>query len=299
MPSLSEAMERATCGLYRAGDVLDEILRATSRLKLRRRLPHPYDGLMRGLLGLAAVAGIDALAGHPPILQVLYLAPVWIAFETAGLDVAAVLALLVVPVAAAFSPRGSWGLVWDLAVRTALMASLVAIMTFHSRRYRTTHESAQRDPLTGAFNRGGFETRARAAIDAAVAESRVLTLAVVDLDDFKALNDTKGHAFGDGVLRTLVRTLASGVDGAILGRTGGDEFVVIDPRRDAEAMREALGRALKGFTDSTLVLGRRSTFTVGIARLGPDGVRYETLLEAADRDMYRAKFDRCGEMLLA
>ena len=57
-------------------------------------------------------------------------------------------------------------------------------------------------------------------------------------------------------------------------------------------MRAALRRALDRFTDATLILGRRATFTVGIATLGPDGMRYESLLEAADRDMYRCKFER-------
>lgn len=299
MPSLSEVMERATSGLHRLGDVLDESLRPLARLANRHRPSQPYASLLKGVLWIAATVVLDRLAGHPPVLQLLYLAPIWIAFETAGLAVAASLAALAVPVASIVSAPATWGIAWDLLIRTAFMASLVVIMIFHERRYRTTRESARRDALTGALNRAGFETVAREAIDAALAARRTLTLAVVDCDDFKSLNDTKGHAFGDGVLRTLVRLLGTSLPGATVGRTGGDEFVIVDSGRDAAALRQALRGALEGFTDATIVLGRRSTFTVGIAALGPDGMRYESLLEAADRDMYRGKFERFGDVLLA
>ncbi len=299
MPSFSGVIEQATSGLYRAGDALDEVLRTLAQLAPRRRLAQPYDGLLKGVLGLAAVIVIDGLAGHPPVLQLLYLAPIWIAFETAGLAVAAVLSLVVVPVATLFSPPAPWGMLCDVFVRSGLMASLIVIMTFHNRRYRTTHESARRDPLTNALNRAGFEVAARGAIEQAIASRQPLTLAMVDCDSFKDLNDTKGHAFGDGVLCTLVRTLTGSVNGAILGRTGGDEFVVVDPGRSADETRRALQHALRTYNDATLVMGRKSSFTVGIAQLGPDGMRYEALLESADRDMYRNKFDRFSGMLVA
>ena len=298
MPSLSAAMERATSDLYRACEALEEILSVFARFAPRTRLTQPYDALLKGVVWLAAVVAMDRLAGHPPVLQLLYLAPVWIAFETAGLGVAALLASVAVPVATLSSPVAPWGMLWDVVVRCGMTASLVAIMTFHSRRYRTTHESARRDSLTGALNRAGFEHVAREAIDCALAEGRTLTFAVIDCDNFKELNDLKGHAFGDAVLRTLVRTLVANVEGAALGRTGGDEFVLFDSVRGTPEMRAALTVALKRYSDATLVLGRRSTYTVGIARLGPDGMRYESLLEAADRDMYRGKFERYGDVLV-
>ena len=287
-------MDEATNGLYRAGDALDEILSVAGRWIPRRRVSQPYDGLLKGVLWLAATVLMDRVAGHPPVLQLLYLAPVWIAFETAGLGVAATLAALVIPISTIFSVHPAWGYGWDLAVRTGVMASLVAIMTHHGRRYRTTHESARRDSLTGALNRAGLENVARDSIDLALSEHRAVTLAVIDCDNFKDLNDLRGHAFGDQVLRTLVRCLNAGLEGATLGRTGGDEFVIVDDHRKPAELRAALARALDQYTDATLVLGRRSTFTVGLAQLGPDGMRYESLLEAADRDMYRGKFERYG-----
>ena len=295
MALLSEANDRLTSGLYRAGDALDEISSVVERWRPKRRLDQPYDALLKGCLWLAAIVGMDRVAGHPPVLQLLYLAPVWIAFETAGLGAAAILALLVAPISTVFSVRAEWGLGWDLVVRSGFMVSLVVIMTFHSRRYRTTHESARRDSLTGALNRAGFEDAARKAIDATLDAHATLSFAVIDCDNFKDLNDVKGHAFGDTVLRTLVRTLNASVPDAILGRTGGDEFVIVDPTRSPNEIRAALRLALNRFTDATLILGRRATFTVGIAALGSDGMRYESLLEAADRDMYRGKFERYSE----
>ena len=91
----------------------------------------------------------------------------------------------------ASTPDGGSG--GDLVVRSGFMASLVVIMTFHSRRFQTTHESARRDALTGALNRAGFETAARETIDAALDAHETLTFAVIDCDNFKDLNDVKGH----------------------------------------------------------------------------------------------------------
>ena len=295
MALLSEIIDRTTGALYRAGDALDEISSVIDRWRPRRRLDQPYDALLKGVLWLAAIVTMDRLAGHPPILQLLYLAPVWIAFETAGIGAAAFLAAMVVPISTAFSKEAIWGLGWDLIVRSGFMTSLVVIMTFHSRRYRTTHESARRDSLTGALNRAGFESTVRETIDAVLEAHETLTFAVIDCDNFKDLNDAKGHAFGDTVLKTLVRTLATSLPDSILGRTGGDEFVIVDSTRTPDAVRAALRIALNRFTDATLILGRRATFTVGIASLGPDGMRYESLLEAADRDMYRGKFERYSD----
>ena len=292
MALLSETIDRMTSTLYRAGDALDEISSVIDRWRPRRRLDQPYDGLLKGVLWLVSIVAMDRWAGHPPILQLLYLAPVWLAFETAGLGVATLLAALIVPVSTFCSRDASWGMGWDLIVRTGFMASLVVIMTFHSRRYRTTHESARRDSLTGALNRAGFEDSARETIDAVLEAHRTLTFAVIDCDNFKDLNDVKGHAFGDTVLRTLVRTLNASLPDAILGRTGGDEFVIVDPVRNPAEVKAGLDLALNRFTDATLILGRRATFTVGLSSLGPDGMRYESLLEAADRDMYRNKFER-------
>lgn len=289
-------MESATLALYRAGDEVDELL---TRIRLKvpaRRLPQPYDAFLKGFVWLFAIVWINHWAGHPSVLQLLYLVPVWIAFETSSLGVAACLAMAVVPVSTLMSPPAPWGPAWDVVVRSAMMASLVAIMTFHGRRYRSTCESAQRDALTGALNRAGFDSLARTEIDSAVTKGTVLTFAVIDCDNFKDLNDIKGHAFGDQVLRTLVRMISTTVDGATVGRLGGDEFVVLDRRRDPAELRRALAFALDRYSDATLVMGRRSSFTVGVAQAGVDGMRYESLMEAADQDMYRGKFARHGAM---
>ena len=292
MDGMSQAMERVTSTLYRTGDLFEEILSALGRRLPKRKLAQPYDGLLKGIVWLAAVVAIDRVAGHPSSLQLLYFVPAWIAFETAGLGVATCIATVVVPVSTLASPIAPWGTIWDFVVRLGMMVSLVAVMTFHGRRFRTTEESAQRDSLTGALNRAGFEAAARGAIESALAFRHRATVAVIDCDNFKDLNDVKGHAFGDGVLRTLVRILKSSMDDAIVGRTGGDEFVLVVPNVGEAEVRRRLKAALDQFTDATLILGRRSTFTYGLAKLGTDGMRYESLLESADRDMYRGKASR-------
>lgn len=292
MPSLSEAMEKATADLYHWGDRVDEILSGLTRRVPQGRIAQPYDAFVKGFAWLFLVAWIDRWAGHPPVLQVLYLVPVWLAFETASLGVAACLAVATIPVSTLLNPVAPWGVAWDLVVHAAMMFSLVAIMTYHGRRYRNSCETAHRDALTGALNRAGFEEQARTQIDESLSTQTTLTVAVIDCDNFKELNDLKGHAFGDQILRTLVRVISTTVEGATLGRTGGDEFVLIDRRRNIEELRRALAFASDRYSDATLVMGRRASFTVGLAELGRDGMRYESLLESADRDMYRGKSAR-------
>lgn len=297
MPSLSEAMERASADLYRFGDSVDEVLSVLTRQMPNQRIAQPYDAFLKGFVWLFCIVWIDRWAGHPSVLQLLYLVPVWLAFETASLGVAACLAAATIPISTIASPTAPWGIVWDLVVRAGMMFSLVAIMTWHGRRYRVSCETAHRDALTGCLNRAGFESQARAQIDESLTQAVPLTVAVIDCDNFKELNDLKGHAFGDQILRTLVRTITTTVEGATLGRTGGDEFVLIDRRRSPDELRRALAFALDRYNDATLVMGRRASFTVGIAQLGSDGMRYESLLESADRDMYRGKTARFQTMV--
>jgi len=148
---------------------------------------------------------------------------------------------------------------------------------------------AERDALTGLLNRRSFLERVQSALGADGAGAVLF----IDLDGFKEVNDTHGHAAGDGVLETLadaLRTRLRRTD--VVARIGGDEFAVLQPGANEEAARALGAQILRvvGGMEHTL---RGQTVTVG-ASVGcavypRDGAERELLLERADAAMYAAK----------
>src|SRR4051795_5479194 len=140
------------------------------------------------------------------------------------------------------------------------------------------------DPLTGALNRRGFTERFEAELSDHVRhDGRPLGLIVIDLDDFKRVNDTRGHAAGDDLLCEVANTLAGDLRPSdVLGRLGGDEFAVLLPEAGPGELRAAAARLEQR-------LGTVAAASIGLAALPVDGLTAEDLHRAADADLYRAK----------
>lgn len=166
-------------------------------------------------------------------------------------------------------------------LRSAELASSLSDMT--AEHGRLLHES-HHDPLTGLTNRRGL-LRALAEVD----DDSSVALLTIDLDEFKAVNDTHGHAIGDDVLRAVgLRLRAVSRSGDVVARLGGDEFVVLlDPSPDLLA--EVVDRVRSTLAEPVIVGERviRCTGSVGAAVGSVDG-----LMERADDAMYRAKRSR-------
>jgi diguanylate cyclase (GGDEF)-like protein len=152
-------------------------------------------------------------------------------------------------------------------------------------------EFASRDPLTGVGNRREFDQTLRAALGRRGADASPLALFIVDLDDFKSVNDGHGHPVGDAVLReaaTRVRAVLRSDDS--LARIGGDEFAVIAPganENGARSLAEAIQVALAADAGESGMPAPAAS--VGWAVFPLDGGDYETLMHAADRRMMRRK----------
>jgi diguanylate cyclase (GGDEF)-like protein len=137
---------------------------------------------------------------------------------------------------------------------------------------------ADTDTLTGLYNRRGFVARAPELI------GRHGMLALIDLDHFKAINDSYGHDVGDVVLMRVAETLKRiAGDQGIAGRLGGEEFGIIGPLACGEAARVAVAAL-----DMTDVLGPGRTLTVSVG-VATGATAYERFYVAADRALYRAK----------
>jgi len=151
---------------------------------------------------------------------------------------------------------------------------------------------ALHDPLTALANRRLLHDRFAIALAQARRSGEPLAVASLDLDDFKNVNDTFGHATGDQVLRTVARRLASAVrDGDTVARIGGDEFLLLLPNTGRAGAATITARILREAAKRTALDGSdfHASFSVGIAMFPDDGDDADTLLNCSDEAMYRAK----------
>lgn len=156
---------------------------------------------------------------------------------------------------------------------------------------------ARRDPLTGIFNRRHFDETLAELFADAIDNKAVLSLAYLDLDHFKAINDRHGHPVGDVILCTVADEIQSQLrQDDLFARYGGEEFVLLLPGIGPEAARKILGRICRAVAnlehrlDDGTVL--RITLSAGIASYPKGLIPYETaeaLMRAADQALYEAK----------
>jgi diguanylate cyclase (GGDEF)-like protein/putative nucleotidyltransferase with HDIG domain len=139
------------------------------------------------------------------------------------------------------------------------------------------------DPLTDSLNRRGFEERVRGELADALRSGRPLALVLLDLDNFKSVNDLHGHAAGDDLLCWVAETTQRTIrEMDTFGRLGGDEFAVLAPGL-TRAGAEELGERIK------TVLLERISVTTGIASFPVDGADPDELQRHADSHLYEQK----------
>jgi diguanylate cyclase (GGDEF)-like protein len=164
------------------------------------------------------------------------------------------------------------------------IAAQAALAVRNAQLYEDLRSQVDKDPLTGVLNHRAFYERLEQELARAVRSETHVAVLVVDLDDFKALNDTRGHVAGDRALRRVasaIRSTCRAVD--IPGRLGGDEFAVILP--DIEADLDALaGRLLDAIATQT---GLHASVGVAVARDRAD--RAARTVARADSSLLEAK----------
>lgn len=243
---------------------------------------------------LMAVAVIGALEVHlrstAPI-GLLQLVPVMAAAARLGWRAALPLALLAGLLSALrrlvpphFEPNR-----WPDACVVFGMLAAAAVVTSLWRQARQRERIARgTDVLTGLANRTAFEQRALAELNRSRRSGRPLTTAFVDCDEFKSVNDSRGHLAGDDVLRTMARVLRAGTRNYdVVARFGGDEFTLLLPETDADVARRVLGRLQAAVTQALAAHG--VTVSIGAVTFLQAPLTVEDLLRAADGQLYLAK----------
>ena len=172
------------------------------------------------------------------------------------------------------------------------MANMAVIMEYLKKDLK---RQAERDPLTGAFNRRAFSAIAHHVLARARRDASPVSLVVLDLDHFKAVNDTHGHTAGDQVLRRVVELVYAMLrEHDVLVRLGGEEFAILLPATtvaEARHVAERIRTAVERERFASAVGAFQITTSLGVGAMVPESAPsvIEELLDIADREMYRAK----------
>ncbi len=179
---------------------------------------------------------------------------------------------------------------WPTQVSRIILMAAAGILAFAIiREISQISRLAGTDSLTRIFNRTYFELRIREETERARRYRHALTLAMVDIDHFKDINDALGHEYGDQALIELTRYLKNGLRSSdILFRYGGDELAVLMPETGLQDARMILERIVESLRRIDLK-GRTLTISAGIASLPLDAHDSESLMHAADTQLYSAK----------
>ncbi|KAA2314689.1 GGDEF domain-containing protein [Pseudooceanicola sediminis] len=198
-------------------------------------------------------------------------------------------------------PRSYWGAVFSSAVPFLVVTNIIGTTVLggflererrRARRWRRLQAQASIDPLTGLLNRRAFE--AAYATVTRTGTSKDMAFLLVDLDNFKKVNDVLGHAGGDKVLIAAARKLSTCVrDGDLVARFGGEEFAVCLPSSTLEQAAAIAQRIRAAISELDMVKARNApptTASIGVC-WGAATLRLEDAFEIADRALYRAKVE--------
>ena len=269
-------------------------------LTLRPRRGSGVRDLLVVLLGLALVAGVaylDYVVGAKVLLSIFYLLPVMMVAWWTG---STLYGLIVALASAAAGPVIAYLLdfrvvslpvsLWNNGVRLTVFCVVLYLLRRMRKLNGKLEDMALSDELTGLANLRAFRLLAAQEIERSARYDHELSLAYVDIDHFKAINDGRGHDEGDRVLQALAGIAkATARTSDTVARLGGDEFVILMPETGAEEAAAVVRRLLEVVPKGVGREGVPVTCSIGLASFREAPASVELMLSAADRLMYAAK----------
>lgn len=179
---------------------------------------------------------------------------------------------------------------WNGMIRLALFVSVTVLVAAFRETWEREKRLARMDELTRVSNRRSFLELAEGELRRARRYGHPFTLAYVDLDDFKWINDRFGHHAGDQVLLLAAEALRSGVRSTdIVARLGGDEFAILLPETSDAAARQVLLKLRSRMMETMMKHAWPVSCSIGAATFVQPGITIEEMLEVADGLLYEVK----------
>lgn len=262
--------------------------------------PFARSPLLRRVVVLAAITGsltvavVDVLLAQELSLSVVHVlavgAAAWCGRPFHALTVAGIAGADALVHTARSGPSEIPGLTIAGGLIEFGVLAAAAVAVTRARRLVLAHaDRAMHDSLTGALSRGAFTDLARRELHRVARRRGPVSVAYFDIDDFKHVNDTRGHAEGDRVLRMVADAVVGGVRaGDAFARVGGDEFVLLLPDADAVDAAGVVQR-ITGAVAADQSSGVAVTLSVGVATFREPPEAVHDMVTHADELMYRAK----------
>ncbi|MFC1835687.1 GGDEF domain-containing protein, partial [Thermodesulfobacteriota bacterium] len=179
---------------------------------------------------------------------------------------------------------------WNALMRLGffLMVSLSLLKIRWSME--SLQEMSRIDPLTGTVNARGFHERAQREIERSVRYGHSFTVAYLDLDNFKDVNDSLGHSTGNNLLVRVAELISNAIRKTdVLARLGGDEFVILFSETGSEAAQGMMARIKVGISQEMHIQGWPVTLSVGLVTFAAPPGSVDEMIQKADDRMYDAK----------
>lgn len=249
-----------------------------------------------GIALVYAIGFVDYVTGYEVSVSIYYLIPVglvsWYVGPGAGIVIAAACALSGVIADYVAGQVYSDPVVgyWNTSVTLAFFLVVNYILAAMKRSFEEVNRLARTEPLTGLANPRAFFEIAENELNRARRYKTTFSVAYIDLDNFKGVNDSLGHSTGDALLRsvaTCLRTQTRATD--LIARLGGDEFVIFLPETNSEQAKAFTLRVQQHLLDLMKQSDWPVTFSIGVITFVTSPPSVNDIIREADRLMYDAK----------
>jgi diguanylate cyclase (GGDEF)-like protein len=181
---------------------------------------------------------------------------------------------------------------WNTLVRLGIFLIITFLLTSLKAAYDREYRLARVDGLTGVINWRSFQETLQAELSRRERYQYPITLAYIDIDNFKQVNDSYGHGRGDTLLQEVAYLISHGVRSSdVPGRVGGDEFVIIMPHTNQSQAQQVLPRLHQDLVQMAQTYHLPVGFSIGVVTYEKLLVTSEEMIATADQVMYQAKAD--------
>ncbi|UCG92668.1 MAG: GGDEF domain-containing protein [candidate division WOR-3 bacterium] len=239
---------------------------------------------------------IDYLTGHEISFSIFYLFPValmawfvgkWRAFSVGLLSA---ITWFVADRAAGHVYIHPIMAFWNTSMRLGFFLIMAYLLSILKTRFEYEKQLSREDSLTGVANTRAFYEYLNQETQRAQRYIHPFSLAYIDLDNFKSINDERGHTVGDELLMSIARSLKANIRGIdMVARLGGDEFALLFPEIDGEASKATMKRLQNCLLKEMKAAGYAITMSIGVVTITKTPISAQEVIKKADDLMYEAK----------